>query len=232
MALSQLPIVRGLMRRVIPAALLSMAPLRLVAEPALGPESPAGPDPIVAPALEALAAEAGLRPSVLRLALRAHARVTARGSARPEILTVIDYSLRSGEPRLWVLDLQAGAVLARELVAHGRESGDEVAERFSNRPGSRQSSLGTFLTGATYRGTYGLSLRLKGLDRGINDRAEARAIVMHGADYVSEATVRRRGRVGRSLGCPALSLEAAPRVIELIRDGTVVYSYHPTIAPH
>jgi hypothetical protein len=187
---------------------------------------------VVAPALEALAAEAGLRPSVLRLALRAHARVTATGSARPEILTVIDYSLRSGEPRLWVLDLRAGAVLARELVAHGRETGDDVAMKFSNRPGSLQSSLGTFLTGATYRGKYGLSLRLKGLDRGVNDRAEARAIVIHGADYVNEDIVRRRGRLGRSLGCPALSLDAAPRVIELIRDATVVYSYHPTLASH
>jgi hypothetical protein len=131
-----------------------------------------------------------------------------------------------------VLDLRAGAVLARELVAHGRETGDDVAMKFSNRPGSLQSSLGTFLTGATYRGKYGLSLRLKGLDRGVNDRAEARAIVIHGADYVNEDIVRRRGRLGRSLGCPALSLDAAPRVIELIRDATVVYSYHPTLASH
>jgi hypothetical protein len=220
------------MRRVVPGALLFVAPIPLPGEPPLEPELPPGPAPVVAPALEALAAEAGLRPSVLRLALRAHARVTATGSARPEILTVIDYSLRSGEPRLWVLDLRAGAVLARELVAHGRETGDDVAMKFSNRPGSLQSSLGTFLTGATYRGKYGLSLRLKGLDRGVNDRAEARAIVIHGADYVNEDIVRRRGRLGRSLGCPALSLDAAPRVIELIRDATVVYSYHPTLASH
>lgn len=187
-------------------------------------------DPAPNSALEAVAARDGLRPAVLRLALRAYARVAAEGLARKPLLTVIDYSLRSREPRLWVLDLRAGTVLARELVAHGRGTGDDEARRFSNRPGSLQSSLGTFLTGATYRGKHGTSLRLKGLDRGLNDLAEARAIVVHGAEYVNREIVRQLGRLGRSQGCPALSRTAAPRVIELIRDGTVVFSYHPSAA--
>jgi hypothetical protein len=186
------------------------------------------PDAGVASSLEQIANHAGLRPRVLRLALAAHARAAARGLTERPILTVIDYSLRSREPRLWVLDLRQGRVLARELVAHGRGTGDDEARHFSNRPGSLQSSLGTFLTGSTYRGKHGRSLRLKGLDRGLNDRAEARAIVIHAAEYVSHGIVRRLGRLGRSQGCPALSPAAAPRVIDLIRDGTVVFSYHPS----
>ncbi len=134
----------------------------------------------------------GLRPEVLRLALRARDRAAARGlSARP-VLTVIDYSLPSRERRLWVLDLAHARVLAHELVAHGRGTGDDRAVRFSNRPGSLQSSLGTFLTGAVYHGKHGLALRLRGLDPGLNDRAEARAIVIHGAP------VRQRGRSGEA----------------------------------
>ncbi len=170
---------------------------------------------------------AGLRPEVLRLALRARDRVAASGlSARP-VLTVIDYSLPSRQRRLWVLDLAHGRVLAHELVAHGRGTGEDRAVRFSNRPGSLQSSLGTFITGAVYRGKHGLALRLRGLDRGLNDRAEARAIVIHGAPYVSEAVVAKLGRLGRSQGCPALSPGAARRVIGLVGEGTVVFAYHP-----
>jgi hypothetical protein len=193
-----------------------------------GGAAPAAADPGVGSALERSASRAGLRPQVLRLALEAHGRAVERGLTRRPVLTVIDYSLRSREPRLWVLDLREGRILARELVAHGRGSGDDEARHFSNRPGSLQSSLGTFLTGGTYRGKHGRSLRLTGLDRGLNDRAAARAIVIHAADYVTPEIVRRLGRLGRSQGCPALSPAAAPRVIDLIRDGTVVFSYHPS----
>ena len=131
-----------------------------------------------------------------------------------------------------MLDLAHARVLARELVAHGRGTGDDRAVRFSNRPGSLQSSLGTFVTGAVYRGKHGLALRLRGLDPGLNDRAEARAIVIHGAPYVSEAVVAKLGRLGRSQGCPALSPAAAARVIGLIGVGTVVFAYHPQRPEH
>jgi hypothetical protein len=175
--------------------------------------------------LERAAATIGLRPGVLHAALRAHENAVATGLTRSPILTVIDYSLPSRERRLWVLDLARGEVLAQELVAHGRGTGDDVARRFSNQPGSLASSLGSYLTGATYLGKHGLSLRLRGLDS-TNSRAESRAIVVHGADYVSETTVRALGRLGRSQGCPAVATSAAPRIIGLIRGGTLLFAYH------
>ena len=181
------------------------------------------------PVVEAAAA-AGLRPDVLRLALRAQARARAAGLTTSPVLTVIDYSLPSRVRRLWVLDVRVGRVLARELVAHGRNSGDDWPHRFSNRPGSLQSSLGLFLTGRVYRGKHGMSLRLRGLDPRLNGRAEQRAIVVHGADYVSERTIAALGRLGRSQGCPALDRLVARRVIKLIRGGTALFAYHPSTA--
>jgi hypothetical protein len=177
--------------------------------------------------LELAAQRAGLRPQVLRLALGAHARALRHGWTSAAVLTVIDYSRRSRERRLRVLDLARDSVLANELVAHGRGTGDDVARRFSNRPGSLESSLGTFITGATYLGRHGLALRLRGMDPGLNDRAEARAIVMHGAEYVSPDAARRLGRLGRSWGCPALAPSVVTRVVGLIRGGTVLYAYYP-----
>jgi hypothetical protein len=164
---------------------------------------------------------------VLDLALAAHARAMRQGWTAVPVLTVIDYSRRSRERRLRVLDLARDSVLATELVAHGRGTGDDVARRFSNRPGSLASSLGTFMTGATYRVLHGLAVRLRGMDAGLNDRAEARAIVIHGADYVSPDAVRRLGRLGRSQGCPALAPAVVDRVIGLIRGGTVLFAYYP-----
>jgi hypothetical protein len=124
-----------------------------------------------------------------------------------------------------VLDLENGRVLFHELVAHGAGSGDNYAVRFSNTDASRQTSLGLFLTGSTYEGGNGYSLRLRGLDPGLNDRAEERAIVMHGAWYVSADQIRRIGRLGRSWGCPALAKSIAPRVIDRIKDGTFLFAW-------
>lgn len=183
---------------------------------------------IAVASLTEAAAAAGLRATVLEAGLDGYRRALKEGVGNPSVLTVIDYSLPSREPRLWILDLHAGTVLARELVAHGRGSGLDEARTFSNVPGSLQSSIGTFITGATYRGKHGLSLRLNGIDAGLNDRAAERAIVMHGAWYVSEKLARQQGRLGRSEGCPALDEDVAPRVIELIRDGTVLFSYFPS----
>ncbi|MGE5925820.1 MAG: murein L,D-transpeptidase catalytic domain family protein [Gemmatimonadota bacterium] len=176
------------------------------------------------------AAAAGLRNEVLDLALRAHSRAKAAGRTSSKLLTVIDYSLPSRERRLWVLDTETGAVLERELVAHGNRTGGDVATVFSNRSGSNQSSLGTFVTGKTYLGKHGKSLRLHGLDEGLNDRAFERAIVIHGADYVNEGIIGQLGRLGRSQGCPALSPAASARIIDMIKDGSVIFSYHPSAA--
>ena len=182
----------------------------------------AAPDAV--PALLARDAARGLSPQVLSLALDAMAAARARGiSGREDLLTVIDYALPSTKPRLWVLDLAHGRVLFRELVAHGSGSGDNYATRFSNLPDSHQSSLGLYLTGDTYTGGNGYSLKLRGLDPGVNDLAESRYIVMHGAWYVSAEHARAHGRLGRSWGCPALPPESAGPVIDAIKDGSFVF---------
>ena len=168
----------------------------------------------------------GLSPKVLSRALDAVAAARSRGlSGREDLLTVIDYSLPSTRPRLWVLDLAKGKVLFRELVAHGQGSGDNYATRFSNLPDSHQSSLGLFLTGGTYTGGNGYSLKLRGLESGVNDLAESRYIVMHGAWYVSPEHARTHGRIGRSWGCPALPQESAGPVIDTIKDGSFLFVY-------
>lgn len=170
----------------------------------------------------------GLSPDVLRLAQSAVECAVASGAlAPPPTLTIIDYSKPSTEPRLWVFDMASGAVLFRELVAHGRNTGDNMARHFSDVVNSRQSSLGLFRTEGTYVGSNGYSLRLDGLEPGFNARARERAIVMHGAAYVDDAFAEANGRLGRSWGCPALRSAIAARVIDTIRGGGVIFSYYP-----
>jgi hypothetical protein len=182
--------------------------------------------PLDRPALSRVAAD--LSPAVLSLALDAAGWARRQGIAAPaSVLTVIDYSLPSTAPRLWVLDLERPRLLYRELVAHGAGSGDNFATRFSNTEGSRQTSLGLFLTGDTYEGGNGYSLRLRGLEPGTNDRAYERTIVVHGAWYVSEEHALRWGRLGRSWGCPALPLARARAVIDAIKDGSLLFAYYP-----
>src|SRR5262245_58423222 len=166
--------------------------------------------------------------NVLQRALEAASCAERRGLLRePGILTVIDYTRPSTERRLFVLDVAAPTLLYRELVAHGRGTGENEARRFSNEPGSYRSSLGLFVTRDTYVGRHGRSLRLLGLEPGVNDRALERAIVLHGADYVSESFAALHGRLGRSFGCPALAVEVAQRVIDVIRGGTAVFAWYP-----
>lgn len=170
----------------------------------------------------------GLRADVLRLALDAAHRAEDRGLVqRRDLLTVIDYSLPSSQPRLFVFDLSAKRLLFRELVAHGKNSGDDVATAFSNSPGSLETSLGLFVTADTYEGHNGYSLRLKGLEEGVNDMAWDRAIVLHGAAYVSREAIKALGRLGRSWGCPAVSSLMAKKIIDTIRGGSAVFAYYP-----
>ncbi len=204
-------------------ALLPVPPMNL--EPAAEPAPPAASEAAAA-APATFPPVAGLSPKVLSMALDAVACARARGvSGRSDVLTLLDYSLPSTEPRLWVLDLAHGKVLFHELVAHGSGSGDNYATRFSNLEGSEQTSLGLFRTRDTYEGGNGYSLKLEGLDAGVNDRALERKIVMHGAWYVSAEQIRRYGRLGRSWGCPALPVEAAHRVIDAIKGGSFVFAY-------
>lgn len=172
------------------------------------------------------ARSSGLAEPALQAALAAYRRAVGLGLVKRPLLTVIDFTLPSHTRRFWLLDLGSGRVVAREYVAHGSGSGDDLARRFSNRDGSDASSLGVFVTGATYQGRNGLSLRLRGLEPGVNDRAAERGIVVHGAAYVSQAMIRRLGRLGRSWGCPALSHEAANRLIPLMAKGSVLYAYY------
>lgn len=164
---------------------------------------------------------------VLNLALRAYACGEAQGTFEQPYLTIIDYSLPSVARRLWVLDVRTRRVLFHELVAHGRNSGEIFAAAFSNAPGSYQSSIGLYRTEDVYTGQHGGSLRLVGLEPGYNDLAWDRAIVMHGARYVSANHVAQYGKLGRSLGCPALPLGVHQRIIERIQGGSAVFAYYP-----
>lgn len=170
----------------------------------------------------------GLTREVLRLALEASNCAVQRGLVkRRDLLTVIDYSISSSEPRMFVFDLAEKKLLFRELVAHGKNSGGDRPDRFSNEHGSLATSLGLFVTADTYNGSNGYSLRLLGLEQGVNDQALNRAIVMHGAHYVSKTAVRVLGRLGRSWGCPAVRAEIADTIINKVRGGSPVFAYYP-----
>lgn len=216
----------------MPVAAPAVASSQAVAKAALASVAPAAVAPavdVLEATLERLSANApSLERDVLRLALQARERATASGLARKsELLTVIDYSLPSTAKRLWVFDVQSGDVLFNELVAHGKNTGDNFARRFSNSDGSLQTSLGLFRTVGTYYGGNGYSLKLDGLEPGFNDKAERRAVVMHGAPYVSEEFAKQHGRIGRSWGCPALSQKVAGKVIDTIKGGSLLFSYYP-----
>lgn len=147
--------------------------------------------------------------------------------ANDNVLTIADFSLPSNQKRLFVIDMDTYKVLYNTYVAHGRNSGKEFANRFSNSPRSNMSSLGFYVTQNTYFGENGFSLRLQGEEKGINDNAEKRAIVIHCADYVSEKWIRDLGYIGRSLGCPALPRKFAKPIIETIKDGSCFFIYSP-----
>ncbi len=169
-----------------------------------------------------------INPQALQKALAALKKLQASGqTVRTDVLMVIDYSKRSTERRLWVFDLKRGGLLFEELVAHGRNSGDDRAVRFSNEPGSLMTSLGLFLTGDTYMGKHGLSLRLQGLEKGVNDNSLERAIVIHAADYVNEGLAQRSGRIGRSWGCPAVRPAISRKLIETVQGGALLLAYYP-----
>ena len=145
-----------------------------------------------------------------------------------DLLTVIDYSLPSNTERMWILDMESNTVLKKSLVAHGRNSGELYAKKFSNEPGSYTSSLGFYRTGSTYQGKHGLSLYLDGLEPGINDNARLRAIVMHAADYATDDFARQNGRLGRSLGCPSIPPDDHSEVINLLAGGSCLFIYAPS----
>jgi len=169
----------------------------------------------------------GIDAGVFSLALASAERAVARGEATPSTLTVIDFAQPSTDPRLWVYDLGSRELLFEEHVSHGRNSGHNLPTLFSNEPESYKSSLGLFRAAEGYYGKHGYSLRLDGLEKGVNDRARERAIVIHGAAYVNAATAKAQGRLGRSLGCPAVRPEISRPLIDAIKDGGLVFAYYP-----
>lgn len=144
------------------------------------------------------------------------------------VISIIDFSLPSNKKRLFVIDLKNYKVLYNTLVAHGKNTGTEWAASFSNQHSSHKSSPGFYITRETYQGKHGLSLRLEGLEAGINDHAYERGIVVHGADYVSESLANARGYIGRSHGCPAVPDQVSRPIINTIKDGTCMFIYHPS----
>ena len=168
-----------------------------------------------------------LNKNVLKLALVAYNKADARGQVKKPVLTVIDYSLPSSKQRMWVFDLKQEKLLYNTYVAHGKNSGNLVPRHFSNQVMSKQTSLGTYITRDTYIGSKGLSLNLKGLEKGINDNAFERRVVIHGAWYVEPSFIRQSGYAGRSWGCPSIAKTMAKPVINTLKGGSVVFAYYP-----
>ena len=164
---------------------------------------------------------------VLRLALAAYQTAATKGAVKKQILTVIDYSLPSNKQRMWIFDLRREHLLYNTYVAHGKNSGMNVPHHFSNQSSSKQTSLGTYVTRDTYIGSKGYSLNLQGLEKGFNDNAYSRRVVVHGAWYVEPDFIRKSGRAGRSWGCPSIAKTLAKPVINTIKGGSVLFAYYP-----
>lgn len=159
-------------------------------------------------------------------AVKGYNNLVAKGTVlKQDILSIVDFSLPSSKKRLFVIDLATGKLLFNTFVSHGRNSGLEQATRFSNDLNSFQSSLGFFITGKTYKGEHGYSLKLDGLEKGINDNALNRGIVIHAAKYVNEKMAQQKGYIGRSLGCPALPVSLHRAIIKQIKDGSCLFLY-------
>jgi hypothetical protein len=227
-AMLSLPVAASGGQSSVPPQTNGIASIRATADPAQLPEKLGGTSPHPTLANELLRQAPGVDPAVLDLALSAVSCAQADGvGASAQRLALIDYSRSSLQPRLWVFDLASQRLLYHDFVAHGQGSGDDLPTRFSNDDGSHASSLGLFVTRDTYIGHNGYSLRMQGLEHGINDAAMARAIVMHGATYVKPVVDKGMRRLGRSWGCPALRAAVAKPIIDVMKNGQFVFSYYP-----
>ena len=169
----------------------------------------------------------GLTQQAFDYAKEGFQKLVAEGKlVNDSIISIADFSLHSGEKRLFIIDMRNYKVLFNTLVAHGRNTGREIATSFSNQNSTYKSSPGFYITGETYQGKNGYSLKLEGLERGINDNAFERGIVIHGADYVSDAFVNMQGYIGRSQGCPAIPVALSRPIINTIKNGSCLFIYH------
>ena len=151
-----------------------------------------------------------------------------KGLIEKDIVTLIDFSLSSNVKRLWIIDLATNSILMNTFVAHGMNTGEEFATTFSNATSSLKSSLGFYSTGEVYSGKHGISLKLDGLESGINNNARQRAIVIHGANYVCNSFIKANNRLGKSHGCPALPLEVSKKIIQTIKEKSCLFIYFPS----
>lgn len=173
-------------------------------------------------------ASKGLSEEIFSLAYQGFEKLNSKGRLSCDsILTIIDFTKSSAEKRMFVVDLKSQQLIFHSVVAHGRNSGQEFAKSFSNKMNSHQSSIGFYLTGSPYQGSNGYSLQLDGIERGFNDKAMQRAIVIHGADYASESVIGSKGYLGRSFGCPALPRQINEKVINKIKQGNLLFAYFP-----
>ena len=173
--------------------------------------------------------EFGLNQKAFAYAWRGYLKLYEKGQiANPGYLSIADFTQSSKNKRLYILDLQEMKMFMNTYVAHGRNSGGEFAKTFSNRPDSHKSSLGFYVTGKTYTGVHGLSLEISGLEKGINDKALARRIVIHGAEYVSDNFIESNPFIGRSYGCPAVPATERDIIINAIKEGSCLFIYHPS----
>lgn len=161
-------------------------------------------------------------------ALKGFYLLKEKGLIQKDILTLIDFSMSSNSKRLWVIDMATDTILYNSLVAHGRNTGEEFANIFSNSNSSFKSSLGLYATGEIYNGKHGMSLKLDGLEKGINDNARQRGVVMHSASYVSNTFIKQNKRLGRSQGCPAIPEELLKEIVETIKNKSCLFIYHPS----
>jgi hypothetical protein len=170
---------------------------------------------------------AGLNYDVYHKAMVGFYNIERKNKINKPVLSVVDFQKKSTEKRLWVFDIDERKLLFHDLVAHGKNTGENTAEDFSNLANSNKSSIGFYLTQNTYIGKHGLSLIINGLENGFNDNAKARSIVVHGANYVSEEYVENVGRCGRSQGCPAVSESICEGLVCTISDRSVMFIYYP-----
>lgn len=177
---------------------------------------------------EILSQATTLNPTALNISLKAYSCAVKQGLTKKPILTIIDFSKPSSQKRLWVIDLQHKKIDFTEYVTHGQNSGVTQSTKFSNRSGSHESSIGVFLTQQQpYYGHVGIALRIRGLDKGFNDNALRRAVVLHGANYATESFIKTNGRLGRSWGCPAIDPKLIKPTINTIKGGSILVAYYP-----
>ncbi len=189
--------------------------------------TPVKQNPIATEVEELAATAPQLNKNVLRIALTAYEKARIKGTVKKPVLTVIDYSLPSSKQRMWIFDVNKDKLLYHTYVAHGKNSGDLTPRHFSNTMSSKQTSLGAYVTRDTYIGSKGYSLNLQGLEKGFNDNALNRRVVVHGAWYVEPEFIKRMGRAGRSWGCPSIAKTMSKSIINTIKGGSILFAYYP-----